>query len=287
MTVRRLFAPAQRLLVAVVLVLSGAYLLIYLYRWQWNRAIVSGIFFVAAEVALAASMLLRRLRRIEDQVPHALEHLRATPVDRPDPFAWLEPPDRQLGVFVPVLLGAGVILSALAYVVERVAEVTAVPVMDRRLAKKLSVIGLPTRPGDGVPPPPPRTNGLASAAFVAGVTLLLGWLAIHALLDATQSRPETRPRPASTVIVLDIDRRGSGPSALQTAEALWVSCRPTLGSQPVRAHVAAGSGDRAQLVLEPGVRSLSTRRLTGCLGDLRIDRAVADIESVVHEQEEP
>ena len=63
MTSHGLLARAQRLLAGIVLVLSGAYMMIYLYRWEWNRAIISGVFFVAAEVALATSMILRRLRR--------------------------------------------------------------------------------------------------------------------------------------------------------------------------------------------------------------------------------
>jgi hypothetical protein len=139
---RRLLALGQRLLLGVVLVVSGAYLLIYLYRWEWNRAIISGIFFVAAEVALATAMILRRLRALEQRTaspqqpsPPVLERLRSTPVDRPDPFAWLKTHDSRVGVFVPVLLGAGAILSAFAYVVERVGEATALPALDQRLAR--------------------------------------------------------------------------------------------------------------------------------------------------------
>ena len=41
---------------------------------------------------------------------------------------------------IPVLLGAGVILSAIAYVVERVAEATAIPLFDRRISTRLSAL---------------------------------------------------------------------------------------------------------------------------------------------------
>ena len=37
------------------------------------------------------------------------------------------------------------------------------------------------------------------------------------------------------------------------------------------------AGDRIDLVIEPGIGDLSTRRLTGCLRDLRINRALAHI----------
>ena len=110
MSVRYLMGRVQRLLVLVVLGLSGAYLLIYLYRWEWNRAIISGLFFVAAEVALATSLVVRRLDALErapaprEATPSTLDRLRATPAERPNPFAWLTAAGRQgPGVFVGVL----------------------------------------------------------------------------------------------------------------------------------------------------------------------------------------
>lgn len=39
------------------LIASGTYVFIYLNRWEWNRAIISGVIFVAAEVALATVFL--------------------------------------------------------------------------------------------------------------------------------------------------------------------------------------------------------------------------------------
>jgi len=294
MSVRRGLALAQRLLAGVVLVVSGAYLLIYLYRWEWNRAIVSGLFFVAAEVALAASMLLRRMQRLEqrlkdtaDASPHVLDHLRATPIDRPDPFAWLREQPHQLGVFVPVLLGAGAILSAIAYVVERVAEVTAAPVFDRRIARRLSALGLVSRGTEGsasrgAARGRPMVMIAASTACAVIAAVVIGWLAVDALQDATQSRPETSPRPATTVIGLSIAQRGADERAEETAEALWVGCRSTLGAQPVHGRLVPITGDRIDLVVEPGIGDLSTRRLTGCLRDLRINRALAHVVSVEH-----
>ncbi len=117
-----------------MLVASGAYLLVYLYRGEWNRALISGLFFVASEVALIAGLLGRRLGRLERDLGELRREqvMSTSPVrsdERPDGasdgpvsvFRWLEPDS--LGVFVPVLLGVGAILSALAYVVERLAAV--------------------------------------------------------------------------------------------------------------------------------------------------------------------
>jgi hypothetical protein len=117
-------------LLFVVLTVSGAYLIVYLYRWEWNRAQVSGLFFVAALVITSTALVLRAIRRLEDRVgtPDASPagtfratistENRSMPAHR---FDWLrEPPDRT-SVFVPVLLGAGVILSFVAYVLEHLA----------------------------------------------------------------------------------------------------------------------------------------------------------------------
>lgn len=293
MTLRPLLAVAQRMLAWLVLLVSGAYLLIYLYRWEWNRAIVSGLFFIAAEVALATSMLLRRIQALEARGsapaadPLVLERLRATPVAKPNPFDWLKPHANRLEVFVPVLLGAGAILSALAYVFERIAQATAVPAVDRGLASRLAALA-PPRGGlvgpapvraDPVREPSPTAIGRTALAVIALV--VVGWLGIDALLDATESRPEPLDRPASTAIELAIAQHEPAPSAAQAAEALWISCRSTLGAQQVATHVVPLEGDRVRLVLEPGIGKLSTRRLTGCLADFQIDLVRADVVDVV------
>ena len=45
------------LLVAVTLVASGAYVLVYLQRWEWNRALIAGVFMLASEMILVAAVL--------------------------------------------------------------------------------------------------------------------------------------------------------------------------------------------------------------------------------------
>lgn len=299
MTSQGLLARAQRLLAGVVLVVSGAYMIIYLYRWEWNRAIISGVFFVAAEVALATSMIMRRLQRLERQEPPArapsplvLDRLRSTPVDRPDPFAWLRPRGDELGVFIPVLLGAGAILSTLAYVVERIAEATAVPVVDRRLATRLASLSPPVqgllgsrpavavraRPGSARPRRGP--GALAAAALAVAALVVAGVFGLQVLQDATQSRPDPADRPARTTIELSVAQRHTSFAPDAAVDALWVVCRAALGSLPVDAEVTSLGGDRVALVLEPGIGRLGTRRITGCLGDLRIDRVRASVRGV-------
>lgn len=289
MTIRAAFGLLQRLLVWVVLLFSGAYLLVYLYRWEWNRAIVSGIFFVAAEVALATSLLARRLRALERgpaPSPQVLDRLRSADVERPDPFRWLRPEDTRLGVFVPVLLGAGVVLSALAYLVERVAEVTAVPVLDRGLARRLA--GLSPPPGGlagtevgPAPPPPRRLSSVLAVVIAIGTLAVLGGFGVQALVEATQTRPETGPRPPSTTIHLELVERGTDRAPLAAAEALWVACRATVGRAGViEGRIEPAGGDRVDIVVEPGLGHLAKRRITGCLSDLTLDLVQATILDV-------
>lgn len=161
---------ARRVALLAAIVTMGAagwYVFLYLTRWEWNRAVVAGVIFLAAEVALVGSLLLDRLARIQRALP-ARDTLRAHRPgppnsagdrDEPDPrvmaringsappprepFAWLrDAPDRS-SVFVPILLGAGVLLSGLAWIVERLARFTAGPTIERVLARRLEPLALP------------------------------------------------------------------------------------------------------------------------------------------------
>jgi hypothetical protein len=161
MTARRLGLLA----LIVTLGASGWYVFVYLHRWEWNRALISGVIFIAAELALIGTLVLERLSRLERRLdeserrsaglaaradPAVLDRVREGAPAPPEPFAWLTKRPNDMSVFVPVLLGAGVVFSALAWVVERVARVTARPAAERSLARKLDTLALP--PGGLLPP---------------------------------------------------------------------------------------------------------------------------------------
>ena len=60
---------------------TGIYTIVYVYRWEWNRALFVGMMFVAIEVAAALALILRRLNQIEQRAtqapdPQVLAHLR-------------------------------------------------------------------------------------------------------------------------------------------------------------------------------------------------------------------
>lgn len=146
LTTRRIGLAAGML----TLMASGGYVFVYLYRWEWNRALVSGLIFVASEVALTSFLLSQRLRTTEakldalagDRSSRALRRLEETAPPARAGFAWLARAERT-NVFVPVLLGAGVMLSALAWLVERLARATARPTLERRLAGRLGELAPP------------------------------------------------------------------------------------------------------------------------------------------------
>jgi hypothetical protein len=140
------------LLGIVVLAFTGVYTIVYVYRWEWNRALFVGILFVALEVAGALALVLRRLKRIEaklDDVParqaQVAAHLRATAPERKH-FAWLEKSISETNIFITVLLGAGVLLSGLTWVVDRVATRTALPTIERSLAQRFDAAAMPAGP---------------------------------------------------------------------------------------------------------------------------------------------
>lgn len=110
---------------AVTVIGSGVYFFLYLARWEWHRGLIAGVVLVAAEVALATAMIIRAIHGKSTTPEPGIERLPmqklAASVPRdPHDFKWLGPGDRY-GVFIPVLLSGGVIMSAVGWVVEKVA----------------------------------------------------------------------------------------------------------------------------------------------------------------------
>jgi hypothetical protein len=131
------------LLAGWALVWSGAYVFVYLYRWEWNRAIVSGIVFVASEVALLGWLLNGKLNRIErrddaERARRIRARMMEARAERSHVFDWLDPRRQQASVFLPILMGTGLVLSGLAWAVEKLAKATAGRATDASIASSLS-----------------------------------------------------------------------------------------------------------------------------------------------------
>jgi hypothetical protein len=136
------------LLVAVTFVAAGWYFFAYLFWWEWNRALVAGIVTVGAEVALGFLLVMARLdelRRKVDATSSRTDRIQARLDAAPSSegrFAWLVQP-KGFGVFVPILLGAGVLLSALAWLVEQLARMTQRSGTKDGLARELAALAPP------------------------------------------------------------------------------------------------------------------------------------------------
>lgn len=78
-------------------------------------------------------------------------------------FGWMrQAASGQLSVFVPVLLGAGMLLSAAAWAVEWIGRLTGGSAVESGLARRMEALALPPEGlmGDGRPDPfSPRRNG--------------------------------------------------------------------------------------------------------------------------------
>ncbi len=138
----------------VTLIASGAYAAVSLGRWEWNRALFFTMVFLAAEVGLAAALLLRRLSRLDDRMTERDEQSsrdamaavrRARPAHRR--FEWLDVDRRDLAtrtnVFITMVVGGGVLLSGAAWVVDKLATSTTDRGREASLAKDLESIQYP------------------------------------------------------------------------------------------------------------------------------------------------
>lgn len=143
------------LLAALTLLASGGYTFVYLYRWEWNRALFTSLVFIAVEVGVATALLIKRFTRIEARLDAEQERLAAeararirleATAPKRDHFAWLQRSTEGTNVFITILLGAGVLISALTWVVDRVASRTARPTLESGLAQRLGTISFPAHP---------------------------------------------------------------------------------------------------------------------------------------------
>lgn len=144
-------------LIGVVTLLGCAgYIFVYLYRWEWDRALFVTMMFVAVEVALGIALVLSKIRTLEENQDNGQETARESRIlqvlqeTRPkrEHFAWLQDSSR-FNVFITILLGAGLVASGFAWLADRVASNTAHPTLERRLAGDLDDIAFPS---DGLVP---------------------------------------------------------------------------------------------------------------------------------------
>jgi len=129
------------------LVTGAGYMIVSLNRWEWTRALFFGLIVVIAEIGLATGMVLRRLTRLEHlrEIDRAvLDALRETRPAAPDRFAWLKQSMERSNVFITFVVAGGVLVSGVAWIVDRIAANTSTPVGEERLARSLGAIRYPS-----------------------------------------------------------------------------------------------------------------------------------------------
>lgn len=287
----------------VALAASGAYALIYLFRWEWHRAIITALFFVAAEVGLGLVLVLRRLGRLEQRIdaldvgrsrgapidPEVLVRVQEAAPPARNPFAWLDPKSPNLSVFLPFLLGVGALASGLAWVVEQLARHTTAPALEHRLARQLAPLSLPAggllgaglvdeSPGRARVGPAAAGILLPLTAVVAVVALSYG--AVDWLGDAIQTRPEVREEGVTSRI--EVELRGSRSVARpeQTAAVLWGTCSTVLRGEVGPATITSLGGGRMELLVPAHITPGAEERVRGCLEDAVVDRVQASVVSL-------
>ncbi|MFF1678701.1 hypothetical protein ACFVYG_22010 [Streptomyces sp. NPDC058256] len=288
---------------------AGVYVVVYLYRWQWQRAILCGVLLLVVEVMLLGIVLLGRLSRIEERIEERMRDTDRRQEDAParphrqdssgrsrqedvlarlrqrepsnDRFRWLDDPSSHSYVFVPVLMVTGVLLSGLAWLVQRIASVTARPSAERRLAGRLAILAAPDAAGntdlDDLPPIGARRDRRRTvrlvAAGVVGVVLLAAL--VGALAELTQTREEHGNDSEATSVLVRIDMRGKDMSAERgtlAAHQLWERCRDST-SVPLSRATLGSLGDGLYAgVVRPALTDHDRMRLTGCLEDASLDR---------------
>jgi len=133
------------LIAIATLIGAAAYMAVSLNRWEWNRALFFGLIVLITEVAIATALILRRIARLErhnaDETARVI--LRETRPASPNRFAWLEKSTGQFSVFITFFVGGGVILSGIAWMVDRIASATSTPARERQLARQLGSISYP------------------------------------------------------------------------------------------------------------------------------------------------
>jgi hypothetical protein len=290
------------LITATMGAVCATYTVIYLVRWEWNRAIIAGLFFVAVEVVLASALILDRLRRIEARLaepaparahaietdPAALDAIRAAAPPLPDRFAWIRDQHGTTQVFLPVLLGAGVLASALAWVVEHLARATTTPLLERQLAAQLGVLrappgGLLGGPSSAPPPTRARRWSRWGRGVLVASLLLVGGAGTAAGLDFLADRIQTRPDPArvaSTVVHLELRGALASQDPGWVADHLWAACtgpdvfRERRLPEPTVVHVDPG---QVRILVDAHIGEQAGERLRGCLNDNTLDKVQARV----------
>jgi hypothetical protein len=116
----------------------------------------------------------------------------------------------------------------------------------------------------------PLLVAIAVAAVISGV---------DGLADLTQDRPDRVVPGSQSEIVLAVESRDRGGSALLSAQGLWGACQGTVHHWLAEPGVVEVSDGQFRILTEPALGEHSWRRLQGCLEDTTLDKVKAHVVS--------
>ncbi len=287
------------ILAVVVLFATGVYTVVYLYRWEWNRALFTSVLFITIEVALVGVFLLNRIRRIEtDQDGREVRNATLGRIEqtRPDRahFAWLERSMNRTSVFVTVLLGAGVLLSLGTWLIDRIAppdrspEARAGP---RTPARAAGLSRAAARPGRcrahrrsrPLRHGPPRDAARAAAMrrFVGAWPRLLVALGAAVLVLRQLAMTVHTPMPAGSYLEVRASARwrDSERGAHSLARALTVAC-VTETAAGTQLHAFSWRDGSFRFSVAPAFDEADRRQLRGCMSDLRMPGLIVSVQEM-------
>ena len=266
MTLLKAVAVASRVALLVVLFASGAYVLIYLWRWEWERAQIAGIFFLASLLVLGTLLVLRRLTAIEQRLAlrgsagNGGPGIETSSAVRPDkPFDWL-PNEQSTYIFLPVLLGFGVALSIIAAVAERLVAFAVGTVNQSSRAQRS------------------RREGLMALLLVGVLVASIGIIIVAREQLMTRSESTT---PGTRTYLLEVEGRRTDTDIRTSVDTLATYCRDRAGVPDLFLdEVRLVDEEHAELVVSPLLGEFGAARFQGCLQDAVLDRRSVSIESV-------
>ncbi|MFZ9630354.1 MAG: hypothetical protein ACO3C1_13510 [Ilumatobacteraceae bacterium] len=310
--VTRVVSRVATVVSGLVLTAAGVYVVIYLARWEWNRALVSAAVFIAMLQVLSTAVLASRLRALSTTARVVIINRGTDDADLADPsvssslgngmgdavaealrqsndarasrwFEWLRSDSGQTAVFIPVLLGTGMILSAIAWVVERAAGLVARRSVDPHAASSVPLhlpLGVTVAGNGGATEVAARHRPVRrwTAAFLVAVALVVAGVGVEAVRRLTQSTRDAPGRHGSSELVVEVRSLDERPP-VQMATALWTVCRERLDQWPV-ATVTAVAGSEVTMQLDRALSDTARRRLVGCLEDFTLERVLGTVVRV-------
>ena len=257
-----------RIVLLVVLVGAAINAAMSLSRWEWARATFATLVFLAALILMVTATLLARITTLERRLaerPSTSESVSADlrPTDR---FAWLQPDDRTF-VFLPVLLGLGLVVSVIATVSERVVAWILGSSHSSEHSETRQFLGLLRSP-----------IALALNVIIVAVVATSGIIFLGRL---TKTPANEAILAGERVYVVEWESRyGAETDPVGDLTRLAGYCTFRVPGGMSVDSIEAVSSDTAVMVTSPLLGLHNERAFRGCLNDTILDRRQARVTSV-------